>query len=198
MLAVAIHAIKRAFPGGDVAGKKVLILGAGTIGNLAAQSARCLGAGAVMITDISRPKLDMALACGVDHAVDTSRESLAAAILRCFGPDGADAVLECTANPAALNEALLAVGKGIPIVVVGVFAGLPAINLANVQDREYSLIGTLMYVDEDYRDAISLLEGGGIDFNRLITRRFDIGDIRLAYRFIAENKAAAQKIILEV
>ncbi len=29
------------------------------------------------------------------------------------------------------------------MVIVGVFAGMPSINLANVQDREYELLGNL-------------------------------------------------------
>ena len=53
-VAVGVHAVRRA---GDITGKKVLVLGAGTIGNLVAQVAKALGAAAVMITDISDYKL---------------------------------------------------------------------------------------------------------------------------------------------
>ena len=49
-VSVGAHAVRR---GGDVSGKKVLVLGAGTIGNLVAQVARAFGAAAVMITDVS-------------------------------------------------------------------------------------------------------------------------------------------------
>ena len=77
-LAVAVHAVKRAFADGDVRGKKVLVLGAGTIGNLVAQSAKGLGAEAVMITDISDFKLKMAEDCGVEYVVNTAADDLAA------------------------------------------------------------------------------------------------------------------------
>ncbi len=52
--AVAVHAIAR---GGEVQGKKILVLGAGTIGNLVGQVAKAAGADAVLITDISEFKL---------------------------------------------------------------------------------------------------------------------------------------------
>ena len=197
-LAVAVHAVKRAFADGDVRGKKVLVLGAGTIGNLVAQSAKGLGAEAVMITDISDFKLKMAEDCGVDYAVNTAKDDLAKAIVDKFGPDGADAVYECTASPAALNQVLSTVGKGIPIVVVGVFAGMTNINLANVQDREYSLIGTLMYVEDDYIESIRLVEEKKINLAALITKRFDIEDMEKAYEYIANNKDTAQKVIIDI
>ena len=57
--AVAMHAVGRA---GDVTGKRVLVLGAGTIGNLVAQVAQCRGAGEVLLTDISDYRLEIARA----------------------------------------------------------------------------------------------------------------------------------------
>ncbi len=56
-LAVAVHAVKQM---GDVKGLKVAVLGAGPIGNLVAQTAKGMGAEAVMITDISKLRLDIA------------------------------------------------------------------------------------------------------------------------------------------
>ena len=53
-LAVAVHALKR---GGDIKRRKILILGAGPIGNLVAQAANGMGAQSVMITEISDYRL---------------------------------------------------------------------------------------------------------------------------------------------
>lgn len=194
-LAVAVHAVKRI---GAVAGKKVLVLGAGTIGNLVAQSAKALGAASVMITDISEEKLSLALKCGIDHAVNTSKENLDTAIKEKFGEDGMDAVYECTASPKALNQVLAIAGKGIPIVIVGVFAGMPNINLANVQDREYELIGTLMYVEEDYFEAIQLVEDEKINLKELISAEYSIEEMQEAYHYIETHKETAQKIIINI
>ena len=68
-VSVAVHAVRR---GGDVTGKKVLVLGAGTIGNLVAQVAKAFGAQAVMITDVSDYKLNKAAACHIDFPVNTA------------------------------------------------------------------------------------------------------------------------------
>ena len=58
---VALHAVRR----GDVAGKGVLVVGAGPIGLLVAQCARAEGAAGVVISDTRADRLDVAAALGV-------------------------------------------------------------------------------------------------------------------------------------
>ena len=101
-VSVGVHAVRR---GGDVAGKKVLVLGAGTIGNLVAQVAKAFGAAAVMITDISDYKLSKAKECGIDFAINTANEDLNDALRRDFGPDRADLILECVGAQATATQA---------------------------------------------------------------------------------------------
>lgn len=194
-LAVGVHAVRRA---GDITGMNVLVIGAGTIGNVVAQSAKALGAGSVMVSDVSEFKLNMAKACGVDHIVNVAKEDLAEVIRNTYGEDGVDVVFECSANPNALNQLLDIGRKGITMVIVSVYGGLANINMANVQDREYNLIGTLMYLHEDYVTAIELLANKKVDLKALITREFPLDQIADAYHYIENNKDEAQKVILTV
>ena len=60
-LAVAVHAVRQA---GDVEGKKIVVIGAGPIGNLVAQVAKGMGAEQVMVTDVSDYRLELAKGCG--------------------------------------------------------------------------------------------------------------------------------------
>ncbi len=52
-VSVAVYALGRP---GEVAGKQVLVFGAGTIGNLVGQVAKALGARKVLMTDVSAYK----------------------------------------------------------------------------------------------------------------------------------------------
>ncbi len=94
-IAVAVHAVLK---GGNISGKKVLVLGAGTIGNLVAQVTKTFGAQGVMITDIKGYKLEKAKACGIDFAINTAEADLNEAILQNFGPDRANLILDCVAS----------------------------------------------------------------------------------------------------
>ena len=80
-LAVAVHALGR---GGDVKGKKILVLGAGRIGNLVGQAAKGLGAEAVLITDLSEYRLSRAKECGIEFCINTKEQDLSRALTDYF------------------------------------------------------------------------------------------------------------------
>ncbi len=194
-VSVAVHALRR---GGEIAGKKVLVLGAGTIGNLVGQSARAMGAASVMITDISAYKLEMARSVGLEHAIQTQQEDLGDAIQRVFGPDKADLILECVGAQDTITQAVANARKGSTIVVVGVFGKKPVVDLGLVQDRELNVLGTLMYQKTDYEKAIELVAQDLVHLDPLITHRFQFDQYLDAYQAIEESGGKYMKVMIEL
>jgi L-iditol 2-dehydrogenase len=192
-ISVAVNALRR---GGGASGKKVLVLGAGTIGNLVAQVARATGASATMITDIRHYKLTAATKSDLDYVVNPNEEDLEAAILRYFGPDRADIILECVGVEETIAQAIQVARKGTTIVVVGVFGEKPQVDIGLVQDRELSLVGTLMYQREDYEQAIELVAEGEIHFDALISDHFPFRAYAEAYRAIEEAQGNIMKVLV--
>ena len=176
----------------------MLVLGAGPIGNLTAQAARGLGAARVMITDLSDYRLGLAGSCGIELQVNTARIDLAEAVRRHFGEDKADLILECVGAQATIAQAVAVARKGSDIIVVGVFGDKPVVDLGTVQDRELRLIGTLMYQEADWRQAIELIGAGRIKLRPLITDRFPFADYRKAYEYIEANRDRAMKVMIAV
>ena len=193
--AVAVHALGRA---GSVKGLKVLVLGAGPIGNLVAQTAKGLGASQVMITDVSEFRLGKAKECGIELCVNPSRTDLAAAIRDAFGEGKADLILECVGSPATITSAVAVARKGTDIIVVGVFGDKPVVDMGTVQDRELRLIGTLMYREPDWKKAIQLVEAGRVSLAPLITDHYAFADYRKAYEYIDANRETAMKVMIVV
>lgn len=194
-VAVAVHALRRA---GEVAGKKVLVLGAGTIGNLVAQVARALGAASVMVTDVRDYKLKKALECSIEFAINTSHEDLNSALLSSFGPDRADLILECVGSQATATQAVECARKGTTVVIVGVFGEQPLVNLGYVQDHELDLIGTAMYQKPDYDVAIRLVTNKLVHLDELITHRFAFENYLDAYHTIERSKGVYMKVMIEL
>lgn len=194
-IAVTVHALSR---GGGVEGKRLIVLGAGTIGNLAAQVAKSSGAKSVMITDISPYKLEKARQCGIDFVVNTAQENLGDAITRSFGPEKADVILECVGVEATITDAVQYARKGSTIVIVGVFGRKPQIDLGLVQDRELTLVGTLMYQRADYERAIELVASGQMKLDEMITHRFPFSRYLDAYHAIEESIAGYLKVMIEL
>ncbi len=194
-VAVGVHAVRRL---GNVKGKKVLVFGAGPIGNLTAQSAKAMGAESVMITDLSDYRLQKAAECNIDFCVNTAKEDLKEAVLKNFGKDGADAIFECIGIQPTMDQAVSIARKGTTIMVVGVFGDIPRVDLGLVQDRELTLRGTLMYKREDFDDAIKFMASNQIIVTPLISRHFPFKDYLKAYEFIEESKDLAMKILIDI
>ncbi len=148
--AVSAHSTSRAR---DLSGRNVVVLGAGTIGNLVAQGARCRGAKKVLITDISDFRLNIAKECGVDAICNVSKESFADIVQKEFGNEGFNVAFEAVGIEETMKDARQNIQKGGDIVVLGVFSKPPRIDMSIAGDRELSLIGTLMYKHEDYNQA---------------------------------------------
>jgi L-iditol 2-dehydrogenase len=194
-ISVAVHALQR---GGEVQGKKVLVLGAGTIGNLTAQTAKALGAEAVMITDISGYKLDKAKDCGIDFVINTAEDDLALAIATHFGTTKADMILECVGVQPTVDQAIENARKGTTIVIVGVFGEKPWVDLGLVQDRELSLVGTLMYQKADFEKAVELIAAGKMCLDDLVTHRFPFERYLDAYHTIEESNGEYMKVMIDL
>lgn len=194
-VSVAAHALSRA---GSIEGLNVVVLGAGTIGNLVVQVARASGAKGVMITDVSEYKLEKARACGFEHVVNPQKEDLGQAILNSFGPDKADLILECVGVQDTITQAVSNARKGSTIIVVGVFGKKPQVDLGLVQDRELSLIGTLMYQKKDYIRAIELVSAGKLCLDQMVTHRFAFKDYLKAYKAIEASGGNYMKVMIDL
>ena len=194
-LAVAVHAIRQA---GDVKGLKIVVLGAGPIGNLVAQTAKGMGAESVMITDISDLRLELAKKCGIDFCINTREHDLGDAIVKAFGPDKADLIYDCAGNNITMGQAIKYARKGSIILLVAVFAGMASIDLAVLNDHELDLKTTMMYRNEDYIDAIRLVNEGLIQLAPLISSHFSFKDYAQAYHYIEANRENTMKVIINV
>lgn len=194
-LAVAVHAVNRA---GDVRGTKIAVLGAGPIGILVAQTAKGLGAESVMITDVSDLRLAKAKECGVDFCVNTREKDFGEAMIENFGPDKADVIYDCAGNNITIGQAIKYARKGSTIILVAVFADLGKIDLAVLNDHELDLNTSMMYRNEDYLDAIRLVNEKKVVLAPLISQHFAFQDYLKAYQYIDDNRESTMKVIINV
>ena len=194
-LAVAVHAAKQV---GDVKGLNIVVIGAGPIGNLVAQSLKGLGAKKVMITDISNYRLDLAEKCNIDACINTMDNDFGEAMVKAFGPDKADVIYDCAGNNITMGQAIKHARKGSIIVLVAVFAAMGELDLAVLNDHELDLKSSMMYRHEDYVDAIRLVEEKKVKLSNLISKHFAFEDYDKAYSYIDGNRETTMKVIIDV
>jgi len=163
-----------------------------------AEVARAPGAAGVMITDINPYKLAKARECGFEAVVNTREEDLGEALLRDFGPDRADLIFECVGAQETITQAVAHASKGSTLVVVGVFGEKPRVDVGLIQDRELSLIGTLMYQRADYERAIALLGADRLRLEPLITHHFPFERYLEAYQTIEAARGDSMKVMIDL
>ena len=125
-----------------------------------------------MITDVSDVRLEKAKECGVDFCVITKNKDFGEAMLEKFGPDKADVIYDCAGNNITMGQAIKYARKGSIIILVAVFAGMAQVDLAVLNDHELDLNTTMMYRNEDYIEAIRLVDEGKVVLKPLISKHF--------------------------
>ncbi len=164
-LSTPVHAVRLA---GDVAGKAVAVLGAGTIGLLVLSVLRAHGARRVVVTDMLAAKRERALRLGADIAVDAAAEDAVAQVRSALG-ESADVVFDCVAAQSTVSQAVAMASKGGTVVVVGVPTGDVSVPLPIVQDHQVRIQGSATYLPEDYAESITLLQRGAIPVTDIVT-----------------------------
>ncbi|MDF1608881.1 L-idonate 5-dehydrogenase [Hoeflea sp. YIM 152468] len=174
-LAVCVHAANRA---GDLAGKKVLVTGAGPIGALCAAVARHRGASEIVVTDLQEATLAVAEKMGATRTINVAS---APAAMDAYAADKGyfDVVFECSAAQAALRTAIAAIRPMGKIVQVGVAGDVP-IPLNFLVGKEIELIGTHRFHAE-FAEAVDLITSTAIDVKPIITATFPLDDALQAF-----------------
>jgi NADPH:quinone reductase-like Zn-dependent oxidoreductase len=127
------------------AGETVLVLGAtGTVGRLAVQVAKLLGAGRVIATGRNRERLRRADELGADACVALEESDTLSALREAVGP-GADVVLDLLWGPPAALGAQVA-ASGARFVQVGALAGAEAtLDAGVVRQKSLAILGYANY-----------------------------------------------------
>lgn len=182
-LAVGLHAIRRA---GGVAGKRVLVSGAGPIGLLAATACVIQGAEQVTVSDMLSEPLELAHELGVDRTIRIGSQDVPSQAF--------DVVLECAGAPAALGQAVQAVSRGGVVVQVGSLpAGAHPVDLSAIVSREIDIRGAFRFDDELDEAIVMLAERAA--FAAIVTDVFDVTDALAAFERAGDPRASSKVVL---
>ena len=183
-LSTPVHAVRLA---GEVSGKAVAVLGAGTIGLLVVAVLRARGAGRIVVTDPLPDKRERALSLGAAAAVDAMAPDVVAQVRDALG-ESADVVFDCVAIQSSVEQAIAMADKGGTVVIVGVPANDVTVPLPIVQDHQIRIQGSATYLPEDYADSIALLEQGAVDPATFITATRPLEQVAEAFALSSSGK----------
>lgn len=139
-----------------------LVMGAGTIGLLAAQVARAAGAPKVMVADISDYRLDIAQSIVADATVNVKTQSLPEATREFTEGVGFDLAVDAvgTSDTRAASAAMIRPGGAA--VWIGTHAEETTFNGRDIVLAEKSVRGSYAFTHHDFAKAIDLLHAGTV------------------------------------
>jgi L-iditol 2-dehydrogenase len=196
-LACCVRGINRA---GIQPGDSVLILGAGSNGQMLAQLARQRGALRVIVVDPVAYRRQRAIASGVDYALDPQVGELSEQVANINDGRKPDSVIVTPSTISAMQQGLELVGAGGTILL---FAPPPPETLLPVTAntlffQEISLRSSYSAGPHETRQALNLLTSGRIGAESVITHRFALRDAEQAFRLIARPGDALKAVIVGV
>jgi 2-desacetyl-2-hydroxyethyl bacteriochlorophyllide A dehydrogenase len=158
-LSISMQALRVA---GDVGGRRVLVMGPGTIGQGIAVLARRAGAASVVVTGRDdRARLDVLRHMGFDTVADVAEQSLAQATAPFLQGESFDIVFEATGVPETITEALSLLRRNGIVVVTGIHARPLALDLTTLVRKQQQLRGSFRPPESDWPEALALMSETG-------------------------------------
>lgn len=201
---ISYHGVQRA---GIKPGDKVLVVGAGTIGVLAANAAKALG-GEVYLCDVAEKKLQYAMDTFefAGTILNTSAEALEKAVGEITGSIdingvetgyGFDVCIEAVGLPSTFQNCIDAAAFGGKVVLIGVGKQNLDFNFTLIQKKELNIFGSRNALKKDFIQLIDLVKEGKVDLEKIITNTYEFKDIAQAFSDFSNYGADMLKVAID-
>jgi len=190
--ACAAHIFNRSLP---EVGSSIVIIGTGTIGLIAVQVARAMGAARLVAVDRVASRLEMAAGFGADLLVDTGREDPVERILAETDGLGADVVAEAAGTALTYDWAVRSVRKRGSVLALGYVDERVPFPMRTLIFREINVVGCTGFTFES-DTVLELMSRGRIDVKPLITHEFPLDRVQEAFETAADPASGAIKVVV--
>ena len=156
-LAVSCRAVNHA---DDLAGKSVIIVGAGTIGLLALALVKMRGPAKIFVSDLSDSRLEVAKRMGADITVNPARDDLGVIVKEQTDGRNLDVAFEAVGATPTVQQAMACLKFGGTAVWIGNSAKMITINMQEIVTRELKVRGTFLYSKKEFGEVAQMLNSG--------------------------------------
>ena len=191
---ISLHGVQRA----DIKpGEKVLVIGAGTIGILAAKAAMMHGA-EVTICYVAENKLALAQKLGFSSTIRNSGpEDFAAKVAALTDGNGFDVTIEAVGLPSTFQNALDAVCFHGRVIVIGVAKKNIDLFFTIIQKKELSIFGSRNALSKDFINTIEQIKAGKLDLDDIVTDVYCFDDAERAFAEFDQKQGEKLKVLIE-
>jgi 2-desacetyl-2-hydroxyethyl bacteriochlorophyllide A dehydrogenase len=191
---IGYHGVKRA---NIKKGEKVLVVGAGTIGIMAALSALSKGA-IVTISDVAKDKLEYAKKFGIQHTIlNSSPEAFTEGVKKYSEGNGYDVTIEAVGLPQTSLSCVESAAFGGRMIQLGVGKKPAEFLFTSIQQKELTILGSRNARPEDFEEAIDMLSEKVISIDDVVTNLYDLDDAAKAFEDFNQNAGSMLKVMIK-
>jgi L-iditol 2-dehydrogenase len=178
-------------------GQSVLVLGSGISGILHILTAKALGAGRILATDINDYRKQKAEEFGAEAVID-AHDDVPARVRKLNDGRGVDLVIICTGALPAFNQAFKSVDRGGTVMF---FATTDPGTEVKVPVNEFwrneiKLMPSYGNAPLDAVEAVELIRSRRISVKEMITHRLPLTEAAEGFRLVAEGRESLKVILL--
>jgi threonine dehydrogenase-like Zn-dependent dehydrogenase len=179
------------------AADRVVVLGAGPIGQAVCLAARDRGA-TVLVADVVAERLEHARAMGAQEIVCGDAAAVADHVRDWAGGDGVAVLIETTGVPAVVRGAFDALAPAGRLVLVALSHDDVTLPLMDFPIRELDVLGVSCCNAGEFADAVDLVRRNEEVVARLITDEFAFRQAPDALAYVADGAPELMKAVINV
>jgi threonine dehydrogenase-like Zn-dependent dehydrogenase len=191
-VSIAVRAVRR---GRIAAGERVVVLGAGPIGQCACLVARELGAEVLMV-DLQPGRLELAAALGADTVPWTDADQVVAAARDWSGDGGPAVAVDATGVPVAVRAMVDMVASAGRAVQVGMSTHDVSLRIGRLTEKEIDVLGVCCCTRDDFAEAVGVVERNPEAVARLVSHEFALAQAPEALSFAMSNPTEVMKVVI--
>jgi len=191
-VSIAVRAVNRS---GVIPGERVVVLGAGPIGQCICLVAREHGA-SVLVVDLQANRLALARRQGADVFVWRSAGEVVSFACEWAGLGGPPIVFDATGAPAAVRAMVDMVASAGRAVQVGMSVEEVPIRIGSLTEKELDLLGVCCCGSDEFAEAVGVVERNADVLERLISHEFSLARAPDAMRFAMSNPNEVMKVVI--
>lgn len=177
---------------------KVLVIGAGTIGVLAAVAAKAKGA-KVYISDVAENKMNYAIETfGLDGGIlNDSPENFIKRVEEITNGNYFDVTIEAVGLPSTFQACIDAAAFGARMVQIGVGKCTHEFDFTLLQKKDLNVYGSRNALKKDFLELIDLVKSGKVDLEKIVTNTYNLDEADKAFQDFSKNAASMLKVVIK-
>lgn len=191
-VSIAVRAVNRA---AVAPGERVVILGAGPIGQCTLVVAAERGAEVLMV-DLQEGRLTIARELGAETLVWRSADEVVASARAWAGAAGPPVVIDATGAPPAVRAMIDMVASAGRAIQIGMSNAEVPIRIGSLTEKELDVRGVCCCGGGEFDEATGVVARNAPALQRLISHEFELARAPEALQFAMGNPDAVMKVVI--